>query len=82
MEVCFLFRVPGGTTVNFSVNLNTSASVQMGYINSSGSKTRTYSGTGSSHSTSFTIKNTGYYRFYITNQSSGMIRVTGGTISF
>lgn len=77
-----MFYVSDGTTVSFSVNLNTSAFVQMGYINSSGSKTRTYSGTGSSHSTSFTIKNTGYYRFYITNQSSGMIRVTGGTISF
>lgn len=77
-----MFYVSGGKTVNFSVNLNTSASVQMGYINSNGSKIRTYSGIGSSHSTSFTIKNTGYYRFYITNKSSDTIRVTGGTISF
>ncbi len=77
-----MFYVLGGTTVNFTVKLSTSGSVQMGYINNSGTKTRTYSGTGSSHSTSFTIPVTGYYRFYVTNQSSGTLQITGGTISF
>lgn len=77
-----MFYVLGGTTVNFTVKLSTSGSVQMGYINNSGTKTRTYSGTGSSHSTSFTIKTTGYYRFYVTNQSSSTLQITGGTISF
>ncbi len=77
-----MFYVLGGTTVNFTIKLSTSGSVQMGYINNSGTKTRTYSGTGSSHSTSFTIPATGYYRFYITNQSSGTLQITGGTISF
>lgn len=77
-----MFYVSGGTTVSFSVNLNASASVQMGYINSSGSRTSTYSGNGSSHNTSFTIPVTGYYRFYVTNQSSNTIQITGGTISF
>lgn len=62
--------------------LSTSGSVQMGYINNSGTKTGTYSGTGSSHSTSFTISTTGYYRFYVTNQSSSTLQITGGTISF
>ena len=77
-----MFYVSGDTTVSFSVNLNASASVQMGYINSSGSRTSTYSGNGSSHNTSFTIPVTGYYRFYVTNQSSNTIQITGGTISF
>ena len=77
-----MFYVLGGTTVNFTVKLSTSGSVQMGYINNSGIKTRTYSGIGSSHSTSFTIPFTGYYRFYVTNQSSGTLQITGGTISF
>lgn len=77
-----MFYVLGGTTVNFSVKLSTSGSVQMGYINNSGTKTRTYSGTGTSHSTSFTVPATGYYRFYVTNQSSGTLQITGGTISF
>lgn len=77
-----MFYVAGGTTVSFSIKLNASASVQMGYINNSNIKTKTYSGTGSSHSTSFTIPNTGYYRFYVTNQSSNTVQVTGGTISF
>jgi len=77
-----MFYVSGGTEVSFSIRLNTSASVQMGYIDSNGSKTRKYSGTGSSHSVSFTVPNTGYYRFYVTNQSSSTIQITGGTISF
>ena len=77
-----MFYVLGGTTVNFTVKLRTSGSVQMGYINNSGTKTGTYSGTGSSHSTSFTISTTGYYRFYVTNQSSSTLQITGGTISF
>lgn len=77
-----MFYVVGGTTINFSVDLNVSASVQMGYIGSNGSKIQIYSGTGSSHSTSFKISNTGYYRFYVSNLSSSIIQVTGGTISF
>lgn len=77
-----MFYVMGGTTVSFSIKLGSSGAVQMGYINSNSAKVRTYSGTGSSHSVSFTIPNTGYYRFYVTNQSSGTIQVTGGTISF
>lgn len=77
-----MFYVLGGTTVSFTVKLSTSGSVQMGYINNSGTKTRTYSGTGSSHSTSFMIPTTGYYRFYVTNQSSSTLQITGGTISF
>lgn len=77
-----MFYVLDGTTVNFTVKLSTSGSVQMGYINNSGTKTGTYSGTGSSHSTSFTISTTGYYRFYVTNQSSSTLQITGGTISF
>lgn len=77
-----MFYVLGGTTVNFTVKLSTSGSVQMGYINNSGTKTGTYSGTGSSHSTSFTISTTGYYRFYVTNQSSSTLQITGGTIRF
>lgn len=77
-----MFYVAGGTKVSFSVELDRSASVQMGYINSNNAKTQTYSGTGSSHNTSFNISSTGYYRFYITNTSSSTIQVTGGSISF
>lgn len=77
-----MFYVSGGTTVTFRINVSKSASVQMGYINSSDSKTKTYSGTGTSHTTTFTISKTGYYRFYVTNLSSGSITVTGGTITF
>ena len=74
--------VPQASIGSFTVKLSTSGSVQMGYINNSGTKTGTYSGTGSSHSTSFTISTTGYYRFYVTNQSSSTLQITGGTISF
>ena len=74
-----MFYVLGGTTVNFTVKLSTSGSVQMGYINNSGTKTGTYSGTGSSHSTSFTISTTGYYRFYVTNQSSSTLQTVSYT---
>lgn len=77
-----MFYVAGGTKVSFSVDLDRSASVQMGYIGNNGARTQTYSGTGSSHNTSFKISNTGYYRFYVTNTSSSTIQVTGGTISF
>lgn len=77
-----MFYVSGGTTVTFRININKSASVQMGYINSSDSKTKTYSGTGTSHTTTFTISRTGYYRFYVTNSSAASITVTGGSISF
>ncbi len=77
-----MFYVAGGTKVSFSVELDKSASVEMGYISNNGTRTQTYSGTGSSHNTSFEISNTGYYRFYVTNTSSSTIQVTGGTISF
>ena len=76
------FYVPAGARVNFKVNLKSSASVELGYVRSSGSKVKTYSGTGKSHTTSFTISTTGYYKFYITNKSSGTITVTGGSLTF
>lgn len=50
-----MFYVSGGTTVTFRVNLNVSSSVKMGYINQNGSRTQKYSGSGTSHKTSFTI---------------------------
>lgn len=77
-----MFYVAGGTTVSFSIELDRSASVEMGYISNTGDWTQTYSGTASSHNTSFKISNTAYYMFYVTNTSSSTIRVTGGTISF
>ena len=77
-----MFYVVGGTKVTFRVNLNTSASVKMGYINQNGTWTQKYTGNGSSHNTSFTIPTTGYYRFYVTNSSSKTIKVTGGEIYF
>lgn len=77
-----MFYIVGGTTVNFGVELDVSATVKMGYINNNDSKTQTYSGAGSSHYTEFKIANTGYYRFYVTNTSSNAVKVTGGTISF
>lgn len=77
-----MFYVNGGTTVIFRVNLNTSSSVKMGYINQAGSRTQKYSGSGTSHKTSFTIPSTGYYRFYVTNSGLKTIKVTGGEISF
>lgn len=77
-----MFYVVGGTMVDFSVELAASAFVHMGYISSSGKWNETYSGVGGSHSTSFKISQTGYYRFYVTNSSSNTIQVTGGSISF
>ncbi len=68
--------------VTFSVELATSAFIHMGYISSNEVWNEIYSGTGNSHSTSFKISQTGYYRFYITNSSSNTVQVTGGTISF
>ncbi|MDE6312975.1 MAG: hypothetical protein K2M46_05050 [Lachnospiraceae bacterium] len=62
-----MFYVAGGTKVSFSVELDRTASVQMGYIGNNGAKTQTYSGTSSSHNTSFKISNISYYRFYVTN---------------
>ncbi len=77
-----MFYIVGGTMVSFSVELDSSIAVKMGYINNSDSKTQTYSGTGSLHDTRFKIADTGYYRFYITNASSNTVKVTGGAISF
>lgn len=77
-----MFYVVSGTIVVFSIELDISASVDMGYISSKDTWTRTYSGTSISHNTSFMISNTGYYRFYITNTSSKNIQVSGGAISF
>ena len=76
------FYVPGGAKISFYISLKTSGSVEMGYKNSKGVKTKTYSGTGKSHSTTFTIGSTGYYKFYITNISSGTITITGGSLNF
>lgn len=72
------FYVPGGAKISFYISLKTSGSVK----NSKGVKTKTYSGTGKSHSTTFTIGSTGYYKFYITNKSSGTITITGGSLNF
>lgn len=76
------FYIPGGAKVSFSVNLKASGSVEMGYKNSNGIKTKKYSGTGKNHSTTFTIGSTGYYKFYITNKTSGTITITGGSLNF
>ena len=45
------FYVPGGTKISFSISLKASGSVEMGYKNSNGVRTKKYSGTGKSHST-------------------------------
>ena len=76
------FYVPGGTKISFSISLKASGSVEMGYKNSNGVRTKKYSGTGKSHSTTFTIRSTGYYKFYITNKSSSTISITGGSLNF
>lgn len=65
-----------------SISLKTSGNVEMGYKNSNGVRTKKYSGSGKSHSTTFTIGSTGYYKFYITNKSSGTITITGGSLNF
>ena len=74
--------VPAGVKVTFTVNLKSSGSIELGYVHSSGSKLKTYSGTGKSHSTTFKMGATGYYKFYITNRSSGLVTVTGGSLTF
>ena len=76
------FYVPGGAKISFSISLKTSGNVEMGYKNSNGVRTKKYSGSGKSHSTTFTIGSTGYYKFYITNKSSGTISITGGSLNF
>lgn len=76
------FYVPGGTKISVSISLKASGSVEMGYKNSNGVRTKKYSGTGKSHSTTFTIRSTGYYKFYITNKSSSTISITGGSLNF
>lgn len=76
------FYVPSGAKVTFTVNLKSSASIELGYVRSSGSKVKTYSGTGKNHTAIFTIGTTGYYKFYITNKSSGSVTVTGGSLTF
>ena len=76
------FYVPSGAKVTFTVNLKSSASIELGYVRSSGSKVKTYSGTGKNHTVTFTIGTTGYYKFYITNKSSGSVTVTGGSLTF
>ena len=76
------FYVPGGAKISFSISLKTSGNVEMGYKNSNGVRTKKYSGSGKSHSTTFTIGSTGYYKFYITNKSSGTITITGGSLNF
>ncbi len=76
------FYVPSGAKVTFTINLKSSGTVELGYKKNSGSKVRTYSGTGKSHTTTFTIGSTGYYKFYITNKSSGTISISGGNLTF
>lgn len=76
------FYVPSGAKVEFTVNLKSSGSIELGYVRSSGSKLKTYSGTGKNHTVTFTIATTGYYKFYITNKSSGSVTVTGGSLTF
>lgn len=76
------FYIPGGAKISFSVKLKASGSVEMGYKNSNGVKTKKYSGTGKNHSTMFTIGSTGYYKFYITNKTAGTITITGGSLNF
>lgn len=76
------FYVPSGAKVTFTINLKSSGTVELGYKKNSGAKVRTYSGTGKSHTTTFTIGSTGYYKFYITNKSSGTISISGGNLTF
>ena len=76
------FYIAGGSTVTFTVKLQSSAHIVMGYKDSSGNMTQTYNGTGKTNTTSISIPNTGYYRFYITNVSDSTINVTGGSITF
>ena len=76
------FYVPSGAKVKFTVNLKSSGSIELGYVRSSGSKLKTYSGTGKNHTATFMIGTTGYYKFYITNKSSGAVTVTGGSLTF
>lgn len=75
-------RVACETSITTGLNLNVSSSVKMGYINQNGSRTQKYSGSGTSHKTSFTILSSGYYRFYVTNSGSKTVKVTGGEICF
>ena len=61
------YIVPSGEKITFTVNLNPSASAELGYVRNSDSKVKTYSG---------------YHKFYITNKSSGSVTVTGGSLTF
>ena len=72
--------IESGKTVSFYDS--NGSSVKMGYINQNGSRTQKYSGSGTSHKTSFTILSSGYYRFYVTNSGSKTVKVTGGEICF
>lgn len=76
------YIVPSGEKITFTVNLNPSASAELGYVRNSDSKVKTYSETEKNHTATFTIGATGYHKFYITNKSSGSVTVTGGSLTF
>lgn len=64
----YAFYVPSGAKVSFTVNLKSTAKIELEYSKSGGSKVKKYSGTGKNHTTNFTMGNSEYYKFYITNK--------------
>lgn len=78
----YAFYVPSGAKVSFTVNLKSTATIELGYSKNGGSKVKKYSGTGKNHTTNFTMGSSGYYKFYITNKSSTSITISGGSLTF
>lgn len=76
------FYIAGGSTVTFTVKLQSSSHVVMGYKDSNGKQYQTYNDTNKTNTTSISIPNTGFYRFYLTNVSDSTIKITGGSITF
>ena len=74
--------IAGGSTVTFTVKLQSSSHVVMGYKDSNGKQYQTYNDTNKTNTTSISIPNTGFYRFYLTNVSDSTIKITGGSITF
>lgn len=76
------FYISAGTIVTFTVKLNSSAHVIMGYQDSNGVKHPVYNNSGKTNTTTIYITDNGNYRFYITNVSSDVIQISGGSITF
>ncbi|WP_143424735.1 hypothetical protein [Gemmiger sp. An194] len=75
------FKVSANSTVTFSVTLNSSAHVEMGYALKNQSRKSVYNGTSKTPSFTTVLREEGEYCFYLMNYSADTITVNSGSIT-